>query len=234
MNGIFTIWSDNIFHLFVKRKGACAQAARAPSLLITTQGPASGQRRPYQNITKENPPRAPSYTRGIPVIHRNPSIMPFQGHVSGMGSRHPARPPPHSHWTTGRKLPVQTRLTFPPVDKAETWSAHFRKLFLPRPLHPGSPIRHVICRFPSSANLSYAASIIMVGDVQFFWKTENAHTGIQGARPVREPHESLSALPYPLIGCSRDHPRAITTHGRRRIAAFLPLREHRPFLPCGS
>lgn len=62
---------------------------------------------------------------GNPVIHRNPSITPFQGRVSGMGGRHPDKPPPHSHWaTTGRKLPMQTRLTFPPVDKAETWSAH--------------------------------------------------------------------------------------------------------------
>ena len=52
---------------------------------------------------------------GNPVIHRNPSI------------------------TTGRKLPMQTRLTFPPVDKAETWSAHFRKLFLLRPRHSSTP-----------------------------------------------------------------------------------------------
>lgn len=96
---------------------------------------------------------------GNPVIHRNPSITPFQGRVSGMGSRHPAKPPPHSHWaTTGRKLPMQTRLTFPPVDKAETWSAHFRKLFLLRPRHSSTPIppcdlsisifrKHVMRRF---------------------------------------------------------------------------------------
>lgn len=77
---------------------------------------------------------------GNPVIHRNPSITPFQGRVSGMGGRHPDKPPPHSHWaTTGRKLPMQTRLTFPPVDKAETWSAHFRKLFLLRPRHSSTP-----------------------------------------------------------------------------------------------
>ena len=34
---------------------------------------------------------------------------------------------------------MQTRLTFPPVDKAETWSAHFRKLFLLRPRHSSTP-----------------------------------------------------------------------------------------------
>ena len=30
---------------------------------------------------------------GNPVIHRNPSITPFQGRVSGMGGRHPDKPP---------------------------------------------------------------------------------------------------------------------------------------------
>ena len=107
---------------------------------------------PYANAKENfhNPKNIPTTQRkfpactvvhaGNPVIHRNPSITPFQGRVSGMGGRHPDKPPPHSHWaTTGRKLPMQTRLTFPPVDKAETWSAHFRKLFLLRPRHSSTP-----------------------------------------------------------------------------------------------
>lgn len=96
---------------------------------------------------------------GNPVIHRNPSITPFQGRVSGMGGRHPDKPPPHSHWaTTGRKLPMQTRLTFPPVDKAETWSAHFRKLFLLRPRHSSTPNPPCNLSISISANMSCADS----------------------------------------------------------------------------
>lgn len=178
---------------------------------------------PHQNSAKENPPRAPSCTRGIPVIHRNPSITPFQGRVSGMGSRHSAKPPPYSHWATGRKLPMQTRLTSPPVDKAETWSAHFRKLFLPRPRQSSGPVRHVTCRFPSSANMSYADSFNGWGRAVFLENRECTHIGIQGAQPVREPHESLSALLDPPAGCSHGHPQAIATWGRKRIARFLPL-----------
>ena len=65
---------------------------------------------------------------GNPVIHRNPSITPFQGRVSGMGGRHPDKPPPHSHWaTTGRKLPMQTRLTFPACRQSRNMERPFPK-----------------------------------------------------------------------------------------------------------
>ena len=73
------------------------------------------------------------------AIHRNPVHHAVPGRVSGMGGRHPDKPPPLPTGLLPGELPIQTRLTFPPVDKAETWSAHFRKLFLLRPRHSSTP-----------------------------------------------------------------------------------------------
>lgn len=156
---------------------------------------------------------------GNPVIHRNPSITPFQGRVSGMGGRHPDKPPPHSHWaTTGRKLPMQTRLTFPPVDKAETWSAHFRKLFLLRPRHSSTP------NPPCNLSISIFRKHVMRRFIQ--WLRTCSFFGKQRmqTQAFRAPGRCGNR-----IRAGFTIPEAMATQGRMRAQLFPPTSEPRPF-----
>lgn len=96
---------------------------------------------------------------GNPVIHRNPSITPFQGRVSGMGGRHPDKPPPHSHWaTTGRKLLCKPGSHSRLSTKQKHGAPISENSFCCDRAIQARLIRRVICRFPFSANMSCADS----------------------------------------------------------------------------
>lgn len=92
--------------------------------------------------------------------------------------------------------------------------------FSPFPFLSKPPVR-LFCRFPFPANMSYAASIKMVGDVQSYWKTENAGW-LSGC-----PDRSGTALQSLSVRCIRFH----RTFSHRHPAAEQPGQETIYFFP---
>lgn len=93
--------------------------------------------------------------------------------------------------------------------------------FLLRPYHSKRVRPPWACRFPSSANMSYADSIKMVGDVQSSWKTENAKTASGALRPVRELQSRAYRLLQPPARVFSQPPGNRTTQDRGD--SLLPL-----------
>lgn len=98
--------------------------------------------------------------------------------------------------------------------------AHFRKLF-PAVAISFTAACPLLCRFPFPANMSYAVSIKMVGDVQSYWKTENADS-LSGCLD-----RSGTALQSLSARCIRSH----RTFSHRHPVAEQPGQETIYFFP---
>lgn len=131
----------------------------------------------------------------------------------------PAEWAERTHWAYRAEASCASRLTFPSGPERKH-GAHFRKLF-PAVAVSFTAACPLLCRFPFPANMSYAVSIKMVGDVQSYWKTENADS-LSGC-----PDRSGTALQSLSVRCIRSH----RTFSHRHPAAEQPRQETIYFFP---